>query len=354
MNRIHHSLTFVALLLIFASCKKSNDNIDPEKSQSTTLDVNDNFQAKLASIDTTYQPRQVVTIAGRNGERGYMDGKSTQALFDSPWGIELAQDGSLLVADLGNNKIRKVTTDGVVTSLTIPDATDGSTFTEPYYIKQGKDGTLAIESIETESRFWIVKPGGQTTVTTGPRNGFYGSIAKDPFNDYYWTCGINIGPNRVFTGFVEKFYPSGTVGANAQSFPPSAFSGDMDSRTPIISNVFVGYDNIKYLVVNDKHIYKLTPSGLLKQLFTNFNFDSPIEDIITNKDSHTMYVSSGGNIYGITDNKLYRFVGPANGDGHDGIGKGASVMAFNLVLSKDESTIYFTDSRNTIRKLILK
>ncbi|MEO3404926.1 hypothetical protein AAFN85_13555 [Mucilaginibacter sp. CAU 1740] len=354
MNRIHYSLLLCLLLSIFASCNKGNDSIDPKNSQSTDLDLNASFQARLASIDTAYHPRQVVTIAGHNGERGYMDGKGPEALFDSPWGIELAQDGSLLVADPGNNKIRKVTTDGVVTTLDISTATDGSDFTRPYFIKQGKDGTLAIKTVDIESRFWIVKPAGKTTVTTGPRNGFYGSIAKDPFNDIYWTCGINIGKNNVFTGFVEKFLPSGAVGVNAQSFPPSAFTGDMNSGTPIISTIFVGYDNIKYLVVNDNQIYKLTPSGLLKQLFTNFYFDSPITDIITNKDSHTMYVSSGGNIFGISENKLYRLVGTANGDGHDGIGSGASVLAFNLALSKDESTLYFTDSRNTIRKLILK
>jgi hypothetical protein len=339
---------------MFTSCNKNNDSIDPKKSRSIDLDLNNSFQARLASIDIAYQPRQVVTIAGHNGERGYMDGRGKKALFDSPWGIELAQDGSLLVADLGNNKIRKVTTDGVVTTLKIATAIDGSNFTSPYFIKQGKDGTLAIKTVEIESRFWIVKPGGQTTVTTGSRNGFYGSITKDPFNDFYWTCGINISKNNVFTGFIEKILPSGAVGVSAQSFPASAFTGDMNSSTPIISTVFVGYDNIKYMVVNDNHIYKLTPSGLLKQLFTNFYFDSPITDIITNKDSHTMYVSSGGNIFGISENKLYRLVGTANGDGHDGIGNGASVLAFNLALSKDESTLYFTDSGNTIRKLILK
>ncbi len=43
-----------------------------------------------------------------------------------------------------------------------------------------------------------------------------------------------------------------------------------------------------------------------------------------------MYVSSGGNIFGISENKLYRPVGTANNDGHDGIGNGVSVLAFNL------------------------
>lgn len=355
MNRIYHSLLFCTLLSVCVSCKKNNDNINSKVLQPATDQIDDNFQAKLASIDTSYQPRQVVTIAGRNGEYGYMDGKGKQALFETPWGIEMTQDGSLLVADPSNNKIRRVTDDGVVTSLTTPPATDGSKLLAPYYVRQGKDGTLAIRALEMASRFWIIKPNGQATVTTTTRNGYYGSIAKDPFNNYYWACGLNIGANNVFTGFIEKFLPSGAVGVNAQSFPPSAFSGDIDSRTPTISTVFVGYNNIKYMVVNGNHIYKLTPSGLLKQLFTNFNFGSSISDVIANKDSRTLYVSSGGKIYGITDNKLYLLAGQnAPVDGHDGIGSGADVWAFNLALSKDENTLYFTDARHTVRKLILK
>lgn len=355
MNRIHYALLICGLLIISAGCKKNAENLNAPKPQSELEVVDDGFQAKLASINTDYQPRQVITIAGKAGERGFQDGKGNQALFESPWGIEMTQEGSLLICDPTNDKIRKVTTDGVVTSVTIPAAADGSNLLAPYYVRQGKDGTLAIKASEFKARYWIVKPNGQSTVTTGTRNGYYGSLAKDPYNDYYWTFGLNIGANNVLTGFIEKVLTSGQIGVGAQDFPAATLNGDQTTRNPTITPMYIGYNKVKYMVVNGNHIYKLTPSGELKQLFTNFNFESSIDDLIANKDSRTLYITSGGSIYSISNNKLMRLVGPnASSDGHDGIGRGADVRAFNLALSSDENTLYFTDARNTVRELILK
>lgn len=58
---------------------------------------------------------QVSTLAG--GEQGFSDGQGDAARFDTPCGIAVAADGSLLVADTGNHRIRRVTIDGAVTTL---------------------------------------------------------------------------------------------------------------------------------------------------------------------------------------------------------------------------------------------
>ena len=50
----------------------------------------------------------VTTIAGVAGEHGFADGMANQALFDSPMGIALSEDGILFIADTGNNLIRKL------------------------------------------------------------------------------------------------------------------------------------------------------------------------------------------------------------------------------------------------------
>jgi hypothetical protein len=59
----------------------------------------------------------VSTAAGQAGRAGYRDGRGTQALFSAPAGLAVAGDGSLLVADTGNHRIRKVTPGGLVSSL---------------------------------------------------------------------------------------------------------------------------------------------------------------------------------------------------------------------------------------------
>jgi sugar lactone lactonase YvrE len=57
----------------------------------------------------------VSTLAG--GSKGYSDGKGITAAFDGISGLALGPDGNLYVADSGNNVIRKVSPDGVVTTV---------------------------------------------------------------------------------------------------------------------------------------------------------------------------------------------------------------------------------------------
>ena len=58
----------------------------------------------------------VETLAGVQ-EPGCRDGQGKQARFDGPAGIALAPDGSLVVADSRNHRLRRVTPDGVVTTI---------------------------------------------------------------------------------------------------------------------------------------------------------------------------------------------------------------------------------------------
>lgn len=59
----------------------------------------------------------VSTFAGTPGFNGSADGPGNTARFRDPEGVAADDDGNLLVADAGNNTIRKITPDGVVTTL---------------------------------------------------------------------------------------------------------------------------------------------------------------------------------------------------------------------------------------------
>jgi sugar lactone lactonase YvrE len=62
--------------------------------------------------------KEVRLLAGRPGVSGKADGRGREALFRRPTGIVVSQDGrSLRVADTGNNRVRLITRDGVVTTI---------------------------------------------------------------------------------------------------------------------------------------------------------------------------------------------------------------------------------------------
>lgn len=69
----------------------------------------------------------VTTLAGRVGESGSNDGIGNSARFDRPLGLAADSSGNVYVADSGNHLIRKVTQDGVVTTLAGSPGNAGNT-----------------------------------------------------------------------------------------------------------------------------------------------------------------------------------------------------------------------------------
>ena len=58
----------------------------------------------------------IAPLAGMADTPGFADATGTNARFDRPYGVALAADGTLLVADQNNHRIRRVTLAGVVTT----------------------------------------------------------------------------------------------------------------------------------------------------------------------------------------------------------------------------------------------
>ena len=58
----------------------------------------------------------VSTLAGRPGAPGFKDGLADSAMFISPHAVVLGKDGELIVADIGNTRVRQIK-DGFVTTI---------------------------------------------------------------------------------------------------------------------------------------------------------------------------------------------------------------------------------------------
>jgi sugar lactone lactonase YvrE len=102
--------------------------------------VCDYFNSTILKVDTS---NNVTTFAGSS--QGFADGTTINAKFSGPYGITKDTSGNLYVADQGNNKIRKITAAGVVTTLA-PTLSSGAaaTFNAPTGITTDANGDLYV------------------------------------------------------------------------------------------------------------------------------------------------------------------------------------------------------------------
>ncbi len=96
----------------------------------------------------------VTTLAGQK-KKGALDGKGTAASFLHPEGIALDNQSNIIVADMGNNKIRKITPDGIVTTIAgsgLRGAADGpdttASFNRPYGVAVDKKGNIYVADFQ--------------------------------------------------------------------------------------------------------------------------------------------------------------------------------------------------------------
>jgi sugar lactone lactonase YvrE len=60
---------------------------------------------------------QIAPLAGKADQAGFADGTGASARFSTPWGVAVQSDGTIVLADFGNQRIRKLTVEGAVTTL---------------------------------------------------------------------------------------------------------------------------------------------------------------------------------------------------------------------------------------------
>jgi RHS repeat-associated protein len=129
----------------------------------------DNHRVRRIATDGT-----ITTVAG-SGTRGYGGdgGPATSALLAEPTGVAVTPDGQLIVADYANNRVRRIATDGTITTVAGTGAAgfggdDGlatsAMLRGPSSVAVGADGTIYVADSDNHRVRRIATDGTITTV----------------------------------------------------------------------------------------------------------------------------------------------------------------------------------------------
>jgi sugar lactone lactonase YvrE len=143
-------------------------------------------------------PRGLVTTLAGSGVKGYADGPCTLASFNNPFGIAVDSLGNVYVADTANQVIRKITSDGMVTTLAgsvgVKGFTNGVGITATFFYPTG----VAVDSsgnvyVADKFNYSIRKitPGGMVSTLAGSgSDGFTNGSGTEA--SFYFPTGVAV------------------------------------------------------------------------------------------------------------------------------------------------------------------
>ncbi len=230
--------------------------------------VADTFNNEIREI----APGGVVTTFAGSTTPGSSDGAGSAASFNQPEGVAVDTHGNVYVADTGNNEIRMITPAGVVSTLAgtpVAGSADGTgataAFNHPTGVAVDSSGDLIVADLGNNEIRRVTPAGVVTTLAgalspgsadgTGAAASFSSpqAVAIDPAGNVYVADGGNneirvIAPNGIVTTLAGTTTPGSAdgTGAGASFNNPSGVTLDASG------NLYVGD-------FNNNEIRKITP-----------------------------------------------------------------------------------------------
>ncbi|MGA3068880.1 MAG: NHL repeat-containing protein [Terracidiphilus sp.] len=219
----------------------------------------------------------VTTLAGTAGITGHTDGMGGDASFNGPVGVATDSTGNVYVADYGNDIIRRVAPNGVVTTLAgmagIAGDADGiganASFSLPYGIATDSSGNVFVAEMSSHT-IRKITPAGVVTTLAGKADerGHADGIGADAsFSSPHGVATDKAGDVYVAdygNNVIRKIAPTGAVTTIAGKAGESAeydgmggaarFSGPMAVATSSAGNV---------LVLEADNIREISPTGMV-------------------------------------------------------------------------------------------
>ena len=235
--------------------------------------MNDN---NIYTLDAAFTAH---TLLAGSGSAGFADGTGAAASFSAPKQISIDASENLYVADSGNNRIRKVTSAGVVTTVSGNGAAgfvDGvatiAEYNSPRGISVNSSGTLAYIADTTNTSIRIQGPNAD-------RGDIYfteDTFTLYSFDGYSWVNGGNLptGPTGQtgYTGYTGYTGPTGYTGYTGDTGPsgPAGIDGSTNFTWVTSSTTLVSQTIIRGVPGNDFTNYATSSQGFSRALYVSF------------------------------------------------------------------------------------
>jgi gliding motility-associated-like protein len=177
---------------------------------------------------------EVTTFAG-SGNYGGTDGMGISASFGNPTGLEMDSEGNLYVADHLTHTIRKIDSQGIVTTIAglageagYQDGTGSDArFYRPYGLTIDNDGNILVAD-EWNHRIRKITPEGQVTTIAGNGNiGYQNGIDIDTEFNYPWDISVDEDGNLyVADGYNQVIRIMKSQGTVPESYEVSLYAGN--------------------------------------------------------------------------------------------------------------------------------
>ena len=259
----------------------------------TVMPVND--APSFALPAGTTGPVTVSTFAGLAANIGGADGTGSAAQFNYPQKVASDSAGNVLVADSGNNTIRRITPSGVVTTLAgtagMSGNTDGTGANARFWFPNGvaADGAGNVYVADgNNNAIRKITPGGVVTTLANLADSPSG-LAIDSAGNLYagsYTKVRKITPAGVVTTFAGSSY--GYLDATGTA---AQFAGAVDVAVDSADNVYVADSE-------NGRVRKITPGGVVSTLATGLSL-------------YSVAVDSAGNVFVGTGNNHIKKITPA-------------------------------------------
>jgi len=223
-------------------------------------------------------PAGVSSVFAGTGAYGSLDGPAASATFSTPYSLVFDRSGNMYVADADNNKIRKITTAGVVstfagngTSTSIDGNGLSASINHPINLAIDPNSNIYVSDENGQKIRKIDTSGNVTTIAgTGQIGSVDGAASSSSFyrpHGLVFDTGGNLYVADYANSKIRKITPSGIVSTFAGSGAQKSVDGiGSDAGIYAPANIVIDATGNIYANVIDNKIIKISPQGVVTTL----------------------------------------------------------------------------------------